>query len=496
MRERWTQGKFCDVILKSCDGQSHRCHRNVLSAASDELTSLLGEGFSEEQQIQRGEPIEIAASADVVGALLDHIYGGEPEISSESALELWRLASAYGLPKLVAQIESELRATMDVPMALQLLKQIEALGLGHADFREACEDEIAHEFERSVKLTDFTKLSAPQMARILSRNDLWVTREEIVLEGLFTWIKASSDRKTHFGTLLQHIDFRSLSAQNLKRLAAFPQAMGQGGFELQCSVETALRLVSRTQSFYAPPAKRRCFRHWSPELGSFSKWYSRGSWVAEIRPPRDPSPTQAHNFCWHQGHFYIADGESLTQWEPGASHGHCLIPKDVNVFKVAIAASQGKIYLADHKEVRIYDIYDSAAGELGQPRTVVKVPDSGEFLCDISCSPDGVLYMVLEGIGGGLLKRWDGSEMVPVNLNLPRDFVANCIFASQGEILYISGHIQSDADSDVSSGNQDSELLILRVDPDQSQPVVVGQQRPRFTQAAQACLSQTPARST
>ena len=96
-----------DVTLKSCDGQIHRGHRIVLSAASSALKALLGESFSEGQQIQQGEAIEIAASGDVVSALLDHIYGGEPEITAASATELLRLAGAYELPKLVAEIELE-----------------------------------------------------------------------------------------------------------------------------------------------------------------------------------------------------------------------------------------------------------------------------------------------------------------------------------------------------------------------------------------------------
>ena len=82
-------------------------HRIVLSAASSALKLLLGETFSEGEHIRRGQPIKIAASGDVVGALIDHIYGGEPTVSPADAVELLRLAGAYELPKLVAEIESD-----------------------------------------------------------------------------------------------------------------------------------------------------------------------------------------------------------------------------------------------------------------------------------------------------------------------------------------------------------------------------------------------------
>ena len=362
-----------DVTLQSCDGQRHRGHRNVLSAASSALKSLLGKAFNEGQQIQQGEPIEIAASGDVVAALLDHIYGGEPDISRTDATELLRLAGAYELPRLVAEIESdscfkwgrtdrnpqlpnifvssisssnlilkiwkllfpsgnqcstskgdwfnrirrifavsscykvrcmfcnimlannllpdgapmtwsvicqaeELRSSMDGELALQLLQQIHLLG--QTDLRRACEDEIAHNFESCAQLSNFAKLSPEQLARILERNDLWVTREEIVLQGLFKWIKVCPERKRYLGMMLRHIDFTSLSASNLKNLSLIAQSMGQHGFELQYSAEEALRALRSETYFYGPPAKRRCLQDWSPELGSFTRNYSWGQWVA------------------------------------------------------------------------------------------------------------------------------------------------------------------------------------------------------------------------
>lgn len=98
---------LCDVVLISNDGREKHVHRIVLSAASSALKLLLGETFSEGEHIRRGQPIKIAASGDVVGALIDHIYGGEPTVSPADAVELLRLAGAYELPKLVAEIESD-----------------------------------------------------------------------------------------------------------------------------------------------------------------------------------------------------------------------------------------------------------------------------------------------------------------------------------------------------------------------------------------------------
>eukprot|EP00435_Cladocopium_sp_Y103_P024427 s4528_g6.t1 len=422
MREMWRQGHLCDVTLQSCrgrgfsyiflscDGQRYPCHRIFLSAFSDGLKLLLGEAFREGQQIQQGE------------AWHHHRY----------MMVLWITCLLQ-----LSSTAEELRASLDASIALQLLQQIYTLG--HTDLRKACEDKIARNFESCVAMIGFTKLSAPQLARILVRNDLWVTREEIVLQGLFTWIKAGSDRKTHFGTLLQNIDFRSLSAENLKRLVVFAQSMGQDGFELQSSADEALKLKRDHRPY------RRCFRDWSPALGSFSSWYSWGIWVAGDcleRATQSWHPSfRTMNFCWHQGHFYIHDDQGLTRWKLAATEGHCLVATGGTVGsigRVAISA-QGDVYLLHSRndgsrpkaELRVYDSDETL--EQDQPKTVVNTDDldtddRGFGIYDCSCSPDGVLY-VLCNESSGEVKRLSGSNLVPVPVNFPPKFIPDAIVA-------------------------------------------------------------------
>ena len=171
-------------------------------------------------------------------------------------------------------------------MALNLLQQISALS--STELREACEEEIAHDFENCTKDANFTRLSATQLARILAREDLWVTREEVVLQALFKWVQACNERKRYLGMLLQHIDFISFSTKNLGILGSFAQSLGPEGFELQYSVDQALRQRQTIPSFsVGRPSKRRCLQDWSPELGSFSTACAYGEWVAGDWPSVD-----------------------------------------------------------------------------------------------------------------------------------------------------------------------------------------------------------------
>eukprot|EP00438_Fugacium_kawagutii_P002600 Skav201320 [mRNA] locus=scaffold500:32113:35833:- [translate_table: standard] len=100
------QSHLCDVVIKSDDGREHFAHRNVLSAASKPMKNLLSGDFIEGTQMKSGQPVHIAASGNVVSAMIDHIYGGEPVISTSDAMELLRLAGAYHMTDLVSEIES------------------------------------------------------------------------------------------------------------------------------------------------------------------------------------------------------------------------------------------------------------------------------------------------------------------------------------------------------------------------------------------------------
>ena len=101
-------------------------------------------------------------------ALLDYIYGGQPEVNLEAGLELLRLAEAYDLPKLAGAIEAGFRASLDSSAALKILQVAQGLH----DLKAACEEKVAQEFETCSQHPDFGKLRSVQLARILKREDL------------------------------------------------------------------------------------------------------------------------------------------------------------------------------------------------------------------------------------------------------------------------------------------------------------------------------------
>eukprot|EP00435_Cladocopium_sp_Y103_P051588 s124_g16.t1 len=385
-REFWMEDHLCDVVLKSNDGAEHRAHAALLSAASLFFKQLLGGSFLEADQMQRGQPVEMAASTAAVSALLDFVYGGQPEVSVETGLELLRLAEAYDLRKLADAIETGLGASLD-----------------SADF-ETC----------SIQTLE------------------------------------SSDRTAFVGLLLQHVDFQSISVDNLLRLGCFTLS-GPDGRDLQQEVNEALKARPQIPHKFQP--KRQCLQHWSPDLGASSSALGR-----------EVLPVPCNSMCWHDGAIYVSDNRgSILCWKPGDPAA------DARRVAGAGAAVNGIDNLGSRCELAISPAGEVFVADLDNGRLVCFQDGSGHLVLDdftcttLFCSPSGVLYILdMDGkavrkLVGSTLETVIDSHALAVNLQ----FTASQIFVVNEEMIYLL-----DFDN----------TRILRINPDEAlKPVVVGQ---------------------
>ena len=458
LRQFWTDDHLCDVVLKSHDGTEHRAHTAVLSAASVFFKNLLGGSFMEAERVQQKQPVEIAASKEAVSALLDYIYDGQPEVPVEVALELLRLAEAYNLPKLAGEIEAGIRASLDGSVALQILQ--EAHGL-HS-LRAACENNVAEDFETCSQHPDFLKLSASQLARILKREDLAVSREEAVVNAIFAWLKVSKERHAWLGVLLQHVHFQSLSIENLLRLGR-TTLPGLSGGDLHREVDDALTSRKRTQSPGAFQSKRRRLQHWSPCFG--------GS-LAGIEASAREVLSFPHIFrCmqWHNGEIYASDffrsNSRIFCWKPGdpascvrrvAGEGAAVAGiNDLGSSCYLAISPSGEVFVSDWRNRRLLR-FQNGCGEL-----VVGNTDATAM----SYSPNGVLYVLSEGkrtvakLVGSMLETVIASENLPTEMQ----FKGNRVFVTKKEVIYLLDNLNENR-------------RILCINPAESlEPVVVGQ---------------------
>ena len=451
LRDFWKEGHLCDVVLKSVDGIQHQTHRNVLSAASAALKALLCAPFREAEQIRQGQPIDIAASSGVVGAFLDYLYGGEPEVTSMDAVEVLRLAGAYGLPRLAASVESELRASLTSELALQLLP--EALVLGLHELQQACEEQIACDFEQCVLQEHFQELNAKQLQRILQREDLNVSREEVVVEALFRWSKSSQDKTEGMVLLLANVDFPSLSASNLNLLHHAARSLGPPGLHLECDTREAMavhkkRSASNVACQHRP--KRRCLARWSGGLGADKKSDLDGRRVT----PHVTGP--GWRLLWHQDAFLLYDhlpgdrpGECSEEFrivacKPGdpsfrviAGEGACVNGFNklelLGCFGHAVSPA-GELFVGSQSiqanQQHLVSFHD------GVGKVLLEGLEKPRRLCG---SPNGVLYILDKE--GTRVQKLEGSAWTPLlsTGQLPEGQQENfdSIFASGQETLYV-----------------------------------------------------------
>ena len=423
-RDFWMENHLCDVVLQSSDGAEHRAHAAVLSAASKNFKNLLSGSFLEADQVQRGQPVKIAASKEALHGLLDYVYGGQPEVNLEAGLELLRLAEAYDLPKLAGAIEAGFCPSLNSNSALQILQ--EAHGL-HT-LKAVCEEKVAEDFETCSQHPDFGKLDSGQLARILEREDLAVSREEAVLKGIFNWLKISKDREALLGMLLHFVDFKSISVENLRRLGRLP-VPGLNGDHLHRKVKDALqaqcRKRSQSQQSFRP--KRRCLQHWSPDLGASTEFSLQ-----------QVLPRCCFKLCWHEGAIYALDFENeIFCWKPGdpATEVRKLLGEGTRVTGIddlgtncdfAIAPT-GEIFVADSDHRRLLS-FQNGIGRL------VLDEFHGHTIC---CSPNGVLYVLtdeaLQKLEGSRLQAVVTFESLPEDL----DFAAAAMFVTKEEVIYV-----------------------------------------------------------
>ena len=456
-RQLWKEGRFCDVIVKSQDGTEHRAHSVVLSSASTFLENLLAGPFLEGGQVREEKPVEIAASEAAVSALLDYVYGGQPEAHMEDSLELLRLADAYGLPELAAAMEAGLRSaltTAPVASVLKLLEQTRTQGL--YDLQAACEEKVAANFERCIQHAEFLKLSPSQLTKLLQREDLVVSREEVILTGIFAWFNSNKDKGQLLGVLLQHVDFQSISYGNLSQLGCFAASLGTNGTDLQREVVEAVR-AHRKRSFPESEAgpfrpKRRCLSHWSSYLGASSEDFGKKVLSAPL-----------YRMRWHNGAIYGSDfsqQHTILCWKPGDAEPRAVAGEGARVAGVNDLGTLAGIAVLPDGEILGADRVNKRLVSFQNGFGRVLVSDV-EGLRDVFCSPNGVVYVLNQN--GTAVQKLVGSTLQPLlaSKNLPEElqFDAVRVFVTKEEVLYLT-HAQK--------------RRILRFSPGESKPVVVG----------------------
>ena len=264
--------------------------------------------------------------------------------------------------------------------------------------------------------------------------------------------------------LLQHVDFQSFSVENLLRIGRCTLS-GPTAEELHREVGEALKSrkrkpVVRSSQDFQP--KRRCLKHWTPDLGASIE----ASW-------QEVWPLQCISMKLYKGHIYAMDfARNVHCWNPSdpATRAQRVVGQAVGTTGITDLGHDCELAVSPTGEILVMD---DDNGRL------VRFKDGcGHFVCYTSgsslfcysylcCSPEGVIYLAAgqEEAQKGKVQKLVGStfETLIDSENLPQDlqFSPSAIFVTKDEVIYIT----------TSKLNR-----ILRINPAESlEPVLVGQ---------------------
>jgi len=434
---------FCDVSLRSTDGQVFKAHRLVLSMASDPLFAMLSGSFYEGQQSE----VPFESSGEALSAFLEFLYKGTASVKTTVIPELLRLVHQWEVQPLQAALTELLVQHMTPELCSSLIVDCEVLLADQLD--EMLERYVLANFAACVKTEQFGSWPLHRMIGLLRSDDLVAEREEEVLAAVMHWHRSSPGRDDATAALLQMVRFPLLSASSLQglgsregltglpgvvvaRLAAAASkchrsGCGQGEsvqrLEQTSSVLTAEKdakqvagsVASQQAESMNPGRLRKSYPYWWADFGCSV----RGGVVVAERPVEgaegELEPWAVHV---HDNALYIIDGREpccVLQWPLGSSVGRVVVGtgstlNGVNDFSdiidIAIDAA-GDLYVLDGQHGRIVKIRDGVGEVVGDGKLTLDIGTRALYI-----GADGSIYFIDEG--GSRVQRYFNGVTVPV----------------------------------------------------------------------------------
>lgn len=438
---------FCDVSLRSIDGQVFKAHRLVLSMASDPLFAMLSGSFAEGQQSE----VPFESSSEALGAFLEFTYTGAARVKKSVLPELLRLVHQWQAQPLQAALTEMLVEHMTPELCSSLIVDCEVLLVDELD--EMLEDYVLEHFVDCVKTEQFGSWPLHRMIGVLRSDDLKVENEEEVLFAVLHWHCSAPGRDDGTAALLQMVRFSLLSAASLQALRCREGLTGLPGVVVS-------RLAAAAMKCHAgpPPREPREGSPTTPRLQprrkAFAYWWAdfgcsiRGGTVVAARsldaPEGDLEPWAVHVYS---GSLFIIDGREpccVLQWPLGSDAGRVIVGagstlNGVNDFSdiidIAIDGA-GDLYVLDGQHARIVRIHDGVGETVGEGQLQLAGTRA------LYVGGDGEIYFIDEG--GSRVQRFkDGVTTVMAGGFEPGESPsqledAEDIFVTRDGTLYIS----------------------------------------------------------
>ncbi|XP_041116506.1 kelch-like protein 23 [Polyodon spathula] len=191
-QEFYLDGLFTDITLQCATGQIFQCHKAALSACSTYFKVM----FTADMRERSNNLIKLSGiDSDVLTALVNYVYTSQLRITEKNVQSLWEAADLLQFVSVKKACEEFLVRHLDVDNCLGMHS--------FAEFHVCPELEkearrmILCRFEEVTMQEEFLELDFEKLSYVVSRENLNVWRQEVLLEAVVKWI--THDVQTRIG---------------------------------------------------------------------------------------------------------------------------------------------------------------------------------------------------------------------------------------------------------------------------------------------------------
>ncbi|XP_059164225.1 kelch-like protein 40b [Physella acuta] len=173
---------FCDFTVK-IDDESIKCHRLILAGCSEFFQALFR---SRLREVTDNSVVLHDIPSEVFKTILNTLYSGEIDLTSENSIEIWRAVNMLQIMFLVELCES---FAIDA-IAIETWGNIYETAAQLSSKR--CLDQLhifmLKNFEEIRHSPTFLTMSVNEVKDLIKSQDLVVSKEDDVLESVLKWV--------------------------------------------------------------------------------------------------------------------------------------------------------------------------------------------------------------------------------------------------------------------------------------------------------------------
>ena len=338
------QNPLCDVIVRVQDVSFHGS-RFVLGSSSPVLKRMF---LSEKEPLSKIVSLK-DISKEGFKVIWDFIYDERYGTDDERiALEVLKGAHFLQVELLCREYEEKVKKMLRPQNAFGILSVAKNLKL--QSLEEAAMESISRRFQEVVRSQEFLSVSVETLEAFLDRDDLDVSSEIDVYEGVMRWVSRESSRKAHTPALLDRVRLPLLPLRYLHRHVIGDPEISR---DPRC-----LALVMEAKDFHVPdlrvtvPAEKTKARGTGFYRHPHAFWcvgrYEDGAKILSVNP-RDLSFRVVTRYPWNEE----------------------------KCFGTAFSAANRKLFLAGVGVLKVYDLAKNAWETGPAPLEDVEWPASG-----------------------------------------------------------------------------------------------------------------------